>query len=102
MKRWLGLMIGIAALAGARAHAAGWEYLKVLNTPETMTVDYLNTLGQDCWELVTCPSDAIVKGPIVWLEDGQYFHSYTYDKANYCIFKRRTTREKKLNQECIN
>jgi hypothetical protein len=102
MKRQLiSLVVGIAALTGAEAHAAGWEYLKVIKTPETMTVDYLNTLGQDCWELVTCPDDSLVKGPVIWLEDGQYFHSYAYERANYCLFKRRTTRDKRP-AECVN
>jgi hypothetical protein len=89
----LKLLLATSALSiSSLSLGQSWEYLKVLNTPETMGVDYLNQLGRDCWELTSCPSDGVIYGPIVYMEDGQSFYPYAYDVANYCIFKRKTTR----------
>ncbi|MGE0174784.1 MAG: hypothetical protein AB7T49_18470 [Oligoflexales bacterium] len=89
----LKLLLAMSALSiSMTGQAQSWEYLKVINTPETMSVEYLNQLGRDCWELTSCPSDSVTYGPIVYLEDGQSFYPYAYDVANYCIFKRKTTR----------
>ena len=69
-----------------------WEYLKVLNTKSALSIDSLNVLGKQCWELVACPLDNKDTGRKVYL-DGATFVPYAFAVSHYCIFKRPNPRQ---------
>lgn len=91
MERLLGILGLFLVMNGLSNPGYGyqikWQYLKVLLQADTLSIENLNKLGQDGWELAACPVDTFETGRTVYLDETS-FPPYAYSRVNYCIFKK--------------
>ena len=86
---WLMVISATDALGGR------WEYLKVYRTAKVLSIENLNKLGDECWELVACPVEGKEMGRSIYLDEAT-FTPYAYSVSHYCIFKRPSPRVDEL------